>query len=193
MNKRCGYHPLPRTFGMRLAVLLCALVAGCATIPAEQCAKVNWYALGVEDGRKGYTADRITKHREACASVNVIPDEGAYLAGRTEGLREYCTPQNAFVEGLAGREYRSVCPLEVSGVFTRNHRAAYSVYKARNDLQSVENDIDNKEKELRKKKKSDRERKELRNDIRELDDKRQDLRDELYRLETELDRLRENK
>ncbi len=177
---------------MRLTILLCALVTGCATIPAEQCARVDWYALGVEDGRKGYTADRIVKHREACAGVNVMPDEKAYFAGRTEGLREYCTPQNAFVEGLAGREYRGVCPLEVSGIFTRNHRAAYAVYKTRKDLQNVEDEIDDKEKELRKKKKSDRQRKELRKDIRDLDDKRQDLRDDLYRLETELDRLREN-
>jgi len=193
MNKRCDSHPSLGTFGMCVAVVLCALMAGCATIPAEECAKADWYTLGVEDGRKGYTTDRIHKHRKACERVSVTPDEEAYFAGRTEGLREYCAPHNAFVEGLAGREYRGVCPPAVARIFARNHSAAYAVYKVRDNLRSVENKIDNKEKELRKKNKSDREQKELRNEIRELDKKREDLRDELYRLETELDRLREKR
>ena len=102
--------------GIWAALLLCVLMAGCATIPAEECARVNWYALGFEDGLKGYTADRIAKHREACAAVNVIPDERAYYSGRAEGLHEYCKQENAFVEGLAGREYRGVCPPPVDRV-----------------------------------------------------------------------------
>lgn len=185
--------PLATSPQVSAALLLCALIAGCATIPAEECARVDWYALGVEEGRKGYTTDRIAKHREACEGVNVVPDDKAYFAGRTQGLRDYCTPQNAFVEGLAGREYRGVCPPAVAQIFARNHRAAYAVYRAREDLRSVENSIDNKEEELRKKKKSDRERRELRSEIRRLDEKREDLRDELYRLERELDRLREDR
>ena len=193
MNRICDAFPLPGTFGMCVALVLCALMAGCATIPPEECAKADWYTLGVEDGRKGYTTDRIHKHRKACERVRVMPDEVAYFAGRTEGLGEYCTPENAFVEGLAGREYRGVCPPAVDRIFARNHRAGYAVYKARDNLQSVENKIDSKEKELRKKNKSDRERKELRDDIRDLDKKRQDLRDELYRLEREMDRLRESR
>lgn len=193
MSRRWHYFPSRWTLGLCAVLLLCALMTGCATIPAEQCAQVNWFALGVEDGRKGYTADRIAKHREACAAVNVAPDERAYFAGRTDGLRHYCTPENAFSEGLAGREYRGVCPPAVDRIFARNHSAAYAVFKVRDNLQSVENRIDSKEKELQKKKKSDRERKELRNEIRDLDEKRRSLRDEVYRLEAELDRLRDNR
>ncbi|HWR90548.1 MAG TPA: DUF2799 domain-containing protein [Dissulfurispiraceae bacterium] len=193
MTKRCDSCFLPGTWRTCAVVLMCVFMAGCATIPADECVKVNWYTLGFEDGLKGYTADRISKHREACAPANVIPDERAYYSGRAEGLYEYCKPENAFVEGLAGREYRGVCLPPVDRVFARNHSAAYAVFKVRDNLRSVENRIDSKEKELRKKDRNDRERKDLRDEIRTLDEKRRDLRNELYRLEAELDRLRGNR
>ena len=64
------------------------LLGGCATIPEEQCAKVDWYELGVQDGRAGYPADRLLQHRDACAGVKVIPDEKRYLQGRPVGLAD---------------------------------------------------------------------------------------------------------
>jgi len=80
------------------------LLGGCATIPEDQCAKVDWYDLGVTDGRAGQVADRLLRHREACAGVQVVPDEQRYLQGRQEGLAEYCRPDNA----QRGRVWRAV-------------------------------------------------------------------------------------
>ena len=37
------------------AVAAALLVAGCGTIPEEQCKEVDWYAQGVTDGRAGHT------------------------------------------------------------------------------------------------------------------------------------------
>ena len=66
-----------------LVMAVCVgLLAGCATIPEEQCAQVDWYEQGFKDGRAGYGVDRLAQHREACAGVKVVPDEARYGQGR---------------------------------------------------------------------------------------------------------------
>jgi hypothetical protein len=77
-------------------------LAGCGTIPEQECATVDWYELGLKDGRAGYAPERVAQHREACKGVAVEPDELKYLQGRKVGLGEYCQAANAFRDGLAG-------------------------------------------------------------------------------------------
>jgi len=89
--------------GPRAACVAFALsLAGCGTIPEQECAKVDWYELGVKDGRAGYSPERVAQHREACKGVAVEPDELKYLQGRKVGIGEYCQPANAFRDGLGG-------------------------------------------------------------------------------------------
>ncbi|MBI5584581.1 MAG: DUF2799 domain-containing protein [Deltaproteobacteria bacterium] len=163
------------------------VLGGCATIPEEQCAKVDWYELGVTDGRAGYAADRLDRHREACAGVKIVPDALRYGEGRRVGLVDYCRPENAVREGLAGHTYRDVC----NATFKRIYQAAYDVNALKNRINSNLDEVSNKEAELREKKTSDSRRKELRSDIRELDRRRESLRDDLFQAERELDRARQ--
>ena len=170
-----------------LAVVAAALfAAGCETIPAEQCAQVDWYALGVKDGRAGYTAERIAQHRDACAGVRVEPDELRYLQGRKAGLAEYCQPDNAFRDGLAGNEYRGVCDT----AYARNHAAAYRVATLKRSLERNRGDVSWREAEIRSDKTSDSRRAQLRSEVRDLDRRRDALRDDLVAAERELDRRR---
>lgn len=169
-----------------LTILFVAMVAGCATIPEDQCAKVDWYALGVQDGRAGYEEGRLERHREACAGVHISPDEIRYGEGRRVGLAEYCRPDNAIREGLAGRYYRGVCDEE----FRRLHKTAYEVYSIKQDIKSNLDEVSSKESELRKKDISDKRRRDLHSEIRDLDRRREWLRDKLFSAEAELDRVR---
>lgn len=162
-----------------------AFLTGCATIPEEQCASVDWFELGVKDGRTGYAPERLQQHREACAGVKVVPDEKRYVEGRRLGIAEYCRPENAAREGLAERTYRGVCDL----TWERVYRAASSVSSLRRRIQSNQDEVSRKETELRDKKTSDSRRNELRSEIRELDRRRESLRDDLFAAERELDRL----
>ena len=111
-----------------LAVVVATAVGGCATIPEEKCASIDWFALGVEDGRAGFASDRLVKHREACAGVKVAPDERAWLEGRRAGLVEYCRLPAAVDHGLAGRGYAGVCS---DPRFGRLYTAARRVYDTR--------------------------------------------------------------
>jgi hypothetical protein len=161
------------------------LLGGCATIPEEQCAKVDWYELGVTDGRAGYPADRLLRHRDACAGVKVIPDEKRYLQGRPVGLAEYCRLENAQREGLAGRPYADVC----DAAFKRIYQAAYEVSSLKRRIKNNLDEVSRKENELRDQKTSDSKRNQLRSEIRDLDRRRESLRDDLFTAERELDRI----
>jgi hypothetical protein len=172
--------------GILLMVLCLGLLVGCATIPEEQCAQVDWYDLGIKDGLAGYGEDRLAQHREACAGVKVVPDEKRYAQGRKVGLAEYCRPENAVREGLAGRYYKDVC----NETFKRLHKAAFEVYSLKRRIKTNLDEVSNKENELRQEKTSDSRRNQLRSDIRELDRRRESLRDDLFAVERELERLR---
>ena len=169
-----------------MAALGAVLLSGCATIPEDQCAKTDWYELGIKDGRAGYTADRLVQHRDACARAKVEPDETKYLQGRKAGLAEYCQPDNAIRDGLAGQDYRGVC----DATFARNYRAAYRVFTLKTDIDGNRGAVSTREAEIRSDKTSDSRRTQLRSEIRELDRKRETLRDDLASAERELDRVR---
>lgn len=170
--------------GMSLAL------GGCATIPEEDCPRVDWFALGVEDGRRGYPEARIVQHREACLGAGVQPDDQRYWAGRLQGLAQYCTLASALEEGRAGRTYKGVCPVQIDPAFRDVHRAGYAVHEAIQRLRAAESTISGRERELRKDGLSDQERARLRSEIRDLDRRRESLRDELYRRERDLDHAR---
>ena len=158
---------------------------GAPTIPEDQCAKVDWYDLGVTDGLSGHPADRLLRHREACAVVKIVPDEKRYLQGRQVGLAEYCRLDNAQRDGLAGRPYANVC----DATFKRIYQAAYAVSSLKNRINNNLDEVSRKETELRDQKTSDSKRNQLRSEIRDLDRRRESLRDDLFTAEREVDRI----
>lgn len=174
-------------------VMIAALplvLAACATIPEDQCASVDWQRLGYDDGRAGHADTRLAEHRDACKGVGVAPDPARWLAGRAEGLRQYCQLPNALSEGRAGRPYQGVCPGPLDAQFRDLHGAAYAVHEAGRRVRDVESTLSSRERELRKDNLSDRDRNRIRSDIRELDRRRDGLRDERYRREADLERTR---
>lgn len=170
-----------------IITILLWMTVGCATIPEEQCLKINWYDLGVKDGLAGYLAeDRLARHRDACGGVKVVPDGKRYHQGHQVGLIEYCHLENAVREGLAGHRYTNVC----DPTFKKLYQAAYLVYSLRDRIEDNLRDISRKENELRDKKTSPAKNDQLRSKIRELDRRRESLRDELYSAERDLEHLR---
>jgi hypothetical protein len=160
-------------------------LAGCGTIPEQECATVDWYELGLKDGRAGYAPERVAQHREACKGVAVEPDELKYLQGRKVGLGEYCQAANAFRDGLAGNEYHGQC----DATFARNHAAALRVATLRRAIERNRGDVSWRESEIRSDRTSDSRRSELRSQVRELDRNREAIRDDLVRAERDHDRL----
>ncbi len=110
----------------RALLLLATLgAAACTTLTAEQriaaCQATDWVSYGENDGILGVaTAARAEKFAD-CAALGYPADIAAYQAGRAEGLGSYCTVENGYDVGYAGRRYRKVCPPELEPGFLQGY------------------------------------------------------------------------
>jgi hypothetical protein len=110
----------------RALLLLAALgAAACTTLTAEQrsaaCQATDWADYGRNDGLLGVaTAARADRFAD-CAALGYPADITAYQAARAEGLATYCTLENGYEVGYAGRRYRKVCPPEQEPGFLQGY------------------------------------------------------------------------
>jgi hypothetical protein len=95
-----------------LIVFSCVVLQGCATLSKDECLSGDWYNIGKEDGSKGRVRDYINQHAQACVEYKVKPNVATYNKGRIEGLKIYCSPQNAFEVGKNLEKYSGVCPTQ---------------------------------------------------------------------------------
>jgi len=132
-----------------LCVATAAVVlGGCAGMSEDECITSDWYAIGYEDGARGYSADQIGNRRKACAKHGVTPDFQAYRSGRSEGLREFCQPQRGFNIGAAGGGYSGVCPANLEAGFLDAFRTGAQLHTLRSNVNSANYQIGSKENEL---------------------------------------------
>jgi hypothetical protein len=127
---------------MRLLFLAAVLLlSGCATMDKAQCVNANWYAIGLEDGARGASVERLGVHRRACAEFNVSPDAERYLAGHREGLKSFCTYERGYSVGRAGSAYSGACPPPLSGAFLAGYREGREYHDLSRRLDQVNADI----------------------------------------------------
>lgn len=124
------------------------LVATCAPISEDACRSGNWQAIGIGDGIKGEPANRVGDYAETCAEFGVAPDLAAYQAGRTEGLKTYCTPDNAYAQGRKGNRLRPVCTPDVATLISPANRHGLRYHAIDQDMDKIRNRIDSRESEL---------------------------------------------
>ena len=123
------------------SVVVVLLAAGCASLDKDECLSADWYAIGLEDGARGRAVERLGDHRRACAKHNVAPNAERYLAGRTEGLKSFCTPERGFSEGRAGHAYAAGCPEPLAGSFVASYQRGRELYELHRQLDSVQGEI----------------------------------------------------
>lgn len=85
-------------------------LAACEPISEDACREGDWRGIGIADGAAGRAPDRINAYAETCAKIGIAPDARAWRAGRTDGLKRYCTPQNAYKIGRNGNRLAPYCP-----------------------------------------------------------------------------------
>lgn len=124
-----------------LALLLPLTAAGCATLDKSECREADWTIIGLEDGASGRPVSYIGRHREACAEHGVTPDLALYQRGHTEGLKQFCTGDNGFRQGRAGRTYNNVCPAELNGQFLAGYETGRQLHALSSDINRMQNDV----------------------------------------------------
>ena len=130
------------------SISLIVLLQACASMGKDQCLNADWRTIGYEDGAHGLPADRIGQHRKDCAKYGVTPNLNSYLAGRNEGLRQYCNPDNGFQVGQAGGGYSGVCPKDMEGPFLDAYQTGHQLYALRSALNHVNAQLDSRQREL---------------------------------------------
>lgn len=199
-----------RFAGCWAVLSLAALLSGCETMTPNECKTANWRDIGLRDGLKGETMALLQERIGDCAKAGVRADDTQYLAGREQGLQNFCRLENAVPLGLSGGGYAGVCSPMVDVEFRRRHQAARAVYDWRSRvsdfadrserLQRRLRDADrDEEKQLkaadkdderkRIRKEFDERRHNLRQDLRDVDRGTRHARDELRWAEDALDRL----
>jgi len=143
-------------------LLLSVLVSGCAAMSKNECQTAQWQSVGYEDGAKGYSVSRIGEYRKSCAEYNVAPDLATYTEGRRQGLQEWCTPSNGYLQGTRGAIYNGICPKTLETEFKQSMQRGKVVFDMRQtiknqkvliarlnrDLTTIEQEISDKEAEL---------------------------------------------
>ncbi|MDG2375070.1 MAG: DUF2799 domain-containing protein [Woeseiaceae bacterium] len=171
-------------------------LSGCATMSADECAMGDWHMIGYEDGSMGYTADRLGKHRRACAKHGVTPDLVAYQEGRRDGLRHFCQPSRGFNLGASGGQYNGVCPGDMEPDFvdafntgqklynlqSQVNNANYQIYAREVELESTENRIRQIEADLINNETTAEDRALLLNDLKELSERTGGIKAEIVDL-----------
>lgn len=187
-----------RFFRTLSPVLLCALLAGCAMMNAEECQRADWHALGVKDGAEGRPAVYLQQRVDACTEASVAADTRRYAQGRDEGLQHYCRLENAFPTGASGGTYAGVCPPTVDAEFRRRFSAGRAVHDAGKEVKRIQDRIESRERDMRNSHKEeerrlrDQDRDEDRRRIRrEFDQRRDRLRAEIGDLDRDLRRARD--
>jgi hypothetical protein len=132
------------------AVLASLLIGGCAGMSDEECLATDWSAVGYEDGARGYTAERFSRHRTACAKHGITADFGAYKTGREHGLGEYCQPGRGYDVGVSGGRYYGVCSAHLEPDFLDAYNAGYHLYTLRANVNRANSKIGSRKRELEK-------------------------------------------
>jgi len=112
-------------FARHALLLLATLAAACTTQTVEQrtafCQATDWSSYGYNDGILGVPTAEREKKFDDCAELGHAADVAAYQVSRAEGLINYCTVENGYDVGYAGKRNRNVCPPDLEPDFLQGY------------------------------------------------------------------------
>ena len=173
-----------KVVGPMLAILA---LSGCASMSSEECIATDWSAVGYEDGARGFTSERFSKHRTACAKHGVKVDFAAYQAGREQGLVEYCQPGRGYDVGVSGGRYYAYNAGHYLYTLRSNvSRTSSQIGSKKRKLKDVKSKIRDKEAELIAEETTTEQRVLLLADLKELSERTGQIENEIQVLYQEL-------
>lgn len=114
------------------------VISGCASLDKDECQTVNWNELGRSDGAKGYSSTRLGDHAKACREYGIEPDAASYQLGREDGLRVYCTTDNAFQAGKANISFNNVCPAPIAAKLQASYRDGQIIHEIEAEMSAIQ-------------------------------------------------------
>lgn len=187
-----------------MALAMPVLLGACASMSESQCRSADWRLIGYADGSRGLPAARIEEHAKSCAKIGVRPELDTYLRARTDGLLEFCQPENAFRQGRIGAADRSAdCAPHLLQAFRFEYGQGREIHDRERDInqlrarlqsdamlrQRQEGRIDEIRRELERGNPDGRRRRELLDDYDRLLGQREQFGRDRFLLERDLQHL----
>lgn len=97
-----------KNYQLIISLLVVSTLAACASLSPEECKIADWKKIGFNDAMQG-TDMRLVEHTQACAKVNVQPNQSLYQQGYDQGARQFCNYDKGFEFGKANRNVGSIC------------------------------------------------------------------------------------
>jgi uncharacterized protein DUF2799 len=129
---------------LRIFAALAALgsLGGCASLSKSECLSANWVDVGIRDGANGQPEEYLIQHSKACAKVNIVPDRGAWLHGREQGLERFCVPYRAYQIGENGYGFDvAICRNYDQDRLITAYEKGREVNRLGNQLASIDSEI----------------------------------------------------
>lgn len=105
-----------------LATLFMSACTTTTTLTKTDCTQANWEQVGRDDGVRGSSSQEILRHTKTCQGL-ATPDKALWERGRQEGLKSYCTTNNAYNLGRMGYTLNAVCDDNHPKTLEELHRA----------------------------------------------------------------------
>ncbi|EQC52340.1 DUF2799 domain-containing protein [Bacteriovorax sp. DB6_IX] len=113
------------------------LVVSCSTLKKRDCSSLDWFEQGRIDGSQGHRKSFFMQHAAKCHKK---PDRTKYLAGREQGLKQFCTETGLYRRGYEGGLYLGEC-----AKLSTSLRAAYELgrdtYRESEEIKEFQNKI----------------------------------------------------
>jgi hypothetical protein len=120
-------------------ILFCLLFLSSCGLSKSTCQEGDWFGIGLRDGRQGQLPSKLEQHIKSCAKHEVAPNLTLWEQGRQQGLKQYCTPQNAYNVGANGFQLKQSCPAELSSSLYAAHSVGQNYYNISQDIADLEN------------------------------------------------------
>lgn len=122
--------------------MLVLALGGCSSLGGKNCLVHDWYEQGRIDGSQGLDDSNLAYHLNRC------PDQKddksvhqTYLNGWNAGLTQYCSPQNGFELGAAGRPYSKVCPSLLEKPFLAQYKQGQKLLELERENAQIESQL----------------------------------------------------
>jgi len=131
--------------------LLCLTLFGCATMNAEDCVNADWRSLGMQDGARGNSLNRIESRAKVCQKHGLAIKRAEYQKGYKQGIAQFCTPANGYDYGTSKRQYAYVCPNNLEAGFLKGYVKGlnWAIDEVDDDIRNAELDIRSAKLDLR--------------------------------------------
>jgi hypothetical protein len=97
----------------------------------------DWIAIGFNNGKRGDPLNDMQNYIHNCSQYNIQLDTVNYQLGWHNGIVQYCTPENGFKVGRAGKDYNNACPDHLAADFLDQYIVGLNSY-----LSFIENSMD---------------------------------------------------